>query len=126
MKLGLQNYAVILPIKTNISNLTARNIYIQIHNTAQNFIIPHKVVQRLFQHNLRISKYQIFKGSVKENNDSNKSCSYVHDLLTYKTYLFKFNGLWVVAIKQNVNFNIQPPAMFLFFDFRRSGLIESC
>jgi hypothetical protein len=43
--------------------------------------ILHKVVRRLSQHNLIISKYR--KGSAKENNGFNKTCRYVHDFSMY-------------------------------------------
>jgi hypothetical protein len=29
-------------------------------------------------------------------------------------------------IEQNMNFNFQPPAMFLIFDYHKNGLIKSC
>jgi hypothetical protein len=40
-------------------------------------------------------------------------------------YLFKCNGSWILSIKYNVNFNFQPPAMFIHLDSRKSGLIKS-
>jgi hypothetical protein len=44
-----------------------------------------------------------------------------------KRRLSKCNGSWVVAIKQHVNFKCQPPAMFVFFVFRKkNSLIKSC
>jgi hypothetical protein len=39
--------------------------------------------------------------------------------------LSRYNGLWVVAIK-NDNLTYQPPAMFIFFVFRKNGLMKSC
>jgi hypothetical protein len=41
-------------------------------------------------------------------------------------YLFKYNGSWVVSIKQNMNFNFQSPAILVFLDFRGSDLLNSC
>jgi hypothetical protein len=32
-----------------------------------------------------------------------------------KLHLFKCNGSWVTSIKQNTDFNLQQPAMFVFF-----------
>jgi hypothetical protein len=39
-------------------------------------------------------------------------------------HLPKCNGSWVLSIKQNVNFNFELPAMFVFFVFRKSSLIK--
>jgi hypothetical protein len=57
----------------------------------------------------------IFKNCVKQNNDSNKTYRYVHDLLLYQSS--KRNVSWVVSTKQTMNFNIQTAAMFVFFCF---------
>jgi hypothetical protein len=57
----------------------------------------------------------IFKNYVKQNNDSNKTYSYVHGLLLYQSSFAKYNGSWVVSTKQTVNFNIEAAAMFVFF-----------
>jgi hypothetical protein len=43
-----------------------------------------------------------------------------------EVHLPKLNGSWVVSTKQNMNFNIQPAAMFVFFVFDRNGPIKSC
>jgi hypothetical protein len=43
-----------------------------------------------------------------------------------KVHLSKFNGSWVFATKQTMNFNIQTAAMFVFFVFDNNGLIKSC
>jgi hypothetical protein len=43
-----------------------------------------------------------------------------------KVNLFKCNSSWVVAPKQNKNFNIQTAAMFVFFVFDKNCLIKSC
>jgi hypothetical protein len=42
-----------------------------------------------------------------------------------KFRVYKCNGSWVIFIKQNVNFEFQPPAMFIFLFFE-SGLIKIC
>jgi hypothetical protein len=34
-----------------------------------------------------------------------------------KRHFSKCNGSWVVTIKQNMNFNLQPPSTFVFFVF---------
>jgi hypothetical protein len=46
-------------------------------------------------------------------------------MISYYTevHLSKCNGSWVVSTKQNMNFNIQTPAMFVFFVFDKNGLI---
>jgi hypothetical protein len=43
-----------------------------------------------------------------------------------KVHLSNCNGSWVVFTKQNMNFNIQTAAMFVFFVFDKNGLIKSC
>jgi hypothetical protein len=58
----------------------------------------------------------IFKRSIKENNNSNKSCRQIHDLSLHKT-LCKWNSSWIVSIKQTVDFKFQPPAILFFFIF---------
>jgi hypothetical protein len=49
-------------------------------------------------------------------------------LISYytKVHLSKCNGSWVVSTKQTMNFNIQTPAMFVFFVFDKNCLIKSC
>jgi hypothetical protein len=41
-----------------------------------------------------------------------------------KVHLFKCSGSWIVSTKQNMNFNIQTAAMFVFFVFDKNGLIK--
>jgi hypothetical protein len=36
------------------------------------------------------------------------------------------SGSWVAFLKQNMNFEVQPPSTFLFWGFHKNGLIESC
>jgi hypothetical protein len=43
-----------------------------------------------------------------------------------KVHLSKFNGSWVVSIKQTMNYNIQTAAMFVFFVFDKNGIVKSC
>jgi hypothetical protein len=43
-----------------------------------------------------------------------------------KVHLSKCNGSCVVSTKQNMNFNIQTAAMFVFFVFEKYSLIKSC
>jgi hypothetical protein len=54
-KWGLQNYAIIIPIE-NISIRSSNKELnsLQGHDIAQNYRILHRVVQRLFKHNLKI------------------------------------------------------------------------
>jgi hypothetical protein len=49
-------------------------------------------------------------------------------MISYSTnvHLSLCNGSWVVSTKQNMNFNIQTAAMFVFFVFNKNGLIKSC
>jgi hypothetical protein len=49
----------------------------------------------------------IFKSAIKEISDLNKGCMSMIIYFT-KLHLCKYNGSWVVSIKQNVNFNFQP------------------
>jgi hypothetical protein len=56
MKLGLQNYAVIIPIKISYIKFNNKINSLQIYDIAKNYRILHKVVQCLPQHNLTISK----------------------------------------------------------------------
>jgi hypothetical protein len=43
-----------------------------------------------------------------------------------KLHLSMYYGLWIVSIKQNVNFKFQLPAAFIFLLFCKSGVIISC
>jgi hypothetical protein len=43
-----------------------------------------------------------------------------------KVHLSECNGSWGVSTKQNMNFNTQTAAMFVFFVFDKNGLIKSC
>jgi tRNA C32,U32 (ribose-2'-O)-methylase TrmJ len=59
MKLELQNYAVFIPtdnsyIKFNNSKISS----LQTYDTAQNYRILHKAVQRFSQHNLKMSNHR--------------------------------------------------------------------
>jgi hypothetical protein len=86
--MGLQNYAII--ISTDNSHIKFNNNKInslQTYDTAQNYRIVHKAVQRSVCPNTT-SKCQtttIFKISIKENNNSNETCRHVHDLSMYRT-----------------------------------------
>jgi hypothetical protein len=74
--MGLQNYVVIMPIKNSCIKFNNKINSLQNHDIAQNYRILHKVVQRLFQHNLKISKNSCIQKIYK--NDLNKMCRYVH------------------------------------------------
>jgi hypothetical protein len=41
-------------------------------------------------------------------------------------HLSKCNDSWVVSIKQNLNFNFQPPTTFVFFVSLKSNFTKSC
>jgi hypothetical protein len=43
-----------------------------------------------------------------------------------KLHLTACNSSWVLSIKQNVNFNFEPPASSYFLDSRKSALTKSC
>jgi hypothetical protein len=64
----------------------------------------------------------IFKSSAKKHNDSNKTCMNVHSHSLHRTSFFKFNGSWVVSIKQNENRKFQHSAMFLVFLYKTVSL----
>jgi hypothetical protein len=66
------------------------------------------------------------KSFVKENNDSNKTWRYVHEFLLASLHLSKCKGSRVVSIKQNTNFNIQLPYMFVFLILQKNDLIKTC
>jgi hypothetical protein len=94
----------------------------------------HKITEfytKLFSvyHN-KTSKFHtiiIFKKCVKQNNDSNKTYRYVHDLLLLQSSFvwvqwfmscFHKNKLWILTFKR------PPCSYFLFFD--KNDLIKSC
>jgi hypothetical protein len=53
MKLGLQNYTVIISNENSCIKCNKSNTHnLQIYDNAHNYTILHKVVQRLSQHNL--------------------------------------------------------------------------
>jgi hypothetical protein len=55
MKLGLQNYAVIMPIEQGCIKFNNDKLNsLQSHDIAQNYRVLHREVQRLSQHNLKI------------------------------------------------------------------------
>jgi hypothetical protein len=59
MKSGLQNYAVIMPIGSSCVKFNSNNISsLQRYDIAQNYGILHEVVQRLSQHNLKMSNHR--------------------------------------------------------------------
>jgi hypothetical protein len=67
----------------------------------------------------------IFKNCVKQNNGSNKTCRTSMIFYYTKVNLSKCNGSWIVSTKQNMNFNIQTTAMFVFFVLDKNGLTKS-
>jgi hypothetical protein len=59
---------------------------LQRYDIAKKYRILHRVVQRLSQHNLKISAPSPYlKNCFKQNNYSNKTYRYVHDLLLYQS-----------------------------------------
>jgi hypothetical protein len=75
-----------------------------------------------------ISKFcmiAILKSSIKGNFDSKKLVGIFMFFHSTELHLSKCNGSWVVSNKQNVNFNFQPPAIFIFLVFHKSCLIEN-
>jgi tRNA C32,U32 (ribose-2'-O)-methylase TrmJ len=59
MKLGLQNYAITIPIDKSYVKFNNNKINsLQIYEISQNYRILHQVVQRLSQHNLKISNHR--------------------------------------------------------------------
>jgi hypothetical protein len=58
MKLGLQNYAVIMTIEKTCLNFNNKKLYsLKMHDFAQNCRIIDGVVQLLSQHNLKVSHH---------------------------------------------------------------------
>jgi hypothetical protein len=57
MKFEFQNYVATIPIKNSYIEFNNNVNSLQIYNIAQNYGILHKVVQRLSQHNLKISNH---------------------------------------------------------------------
>jgi hypothetical protein len=83
------------------------------YDIAQNYIIPHT-------HTSKFSIFTVLK-NLKQHNYSNKTCTYINDLLLTKFNLSKCNDLWVISIKRNTNFKFQLPSMFLYFIFQKNG-----
>jgi hypothetical protein len=105
--------------------LTDRNLNSLLrYHIAQRYRILHIMFQRLFQHNLKISYHcHCF---VKQNNDSNQIVRMSMIVWCTKLYLSKRNGLWVVFIKPNMNFNFQlPSTLNLFLFFTKAILLKS-
>jgi hypothetical protein len=67
----------------------------------------------------------IFISVVKQNNDSNKTCKYVHYILLYQSSC-ECNGSWLVSIKQRMNFNCNRPPTFVFLVCHKNGLNIGC
>jgi hypothetical protein len=66
----------------------------------------------------------IFKTFVKQNNNSHRTCRYVHDILLCQVHFSKYNGSWVISTKQNTNPYFQQPSTFAFFTFHNNALIK--
>jgi hypothetical protein len=68
----------------------------------------------------------VFKTFVKQNNDWNKTCTYVHELLLPKLHLSKRSSSWLVSVKQNINFNFQQRSTFVCFVCHKNFLTKCC
>jgi hypothetical protein len=69
----------------------------------------------------------MFKCFVKQNNDSDRTVG-MSTIFYYTTLHLSdngCNGLWVVSIKQNINYNIQPPSKFVLLVYHKNDLIKS-
>jgi predicted component of viral defense system (DUF524 family) len=94
MKLGLQNYAIIIPtdksyVKFNNNKINSSQIHMQFHKITEFYTNKFSVCPNI------TSKFRItavFKSCVKENNDSNETCRYDHYLSLGETSLSKCNG----------------------------------
>jgi hypothetical protein len=62
-----------------------------------------------------------FNSVVKQNNDSNKTCSYVSDLYCSTLHLSKGDGLWVVSI--NKRWHISTPLQVHICGFSQKFLL---
>jgi hypothetical protein len=122
----LQNYGVIIPTENSFIKFNKNKINsLQIYDTTQNYRILHKLVQHLSQHNLKILNHGHIQNLHQRKQWFKYTC--MSTLLhCNKLHLTKCNNSWAVSITQNVNFNFQPPATFVFLVSHRSGLIESC
>jgi hypothetical protein len=80
---------------------------LQRHVIAQNRTI-HRVIQLLFQHNLKFYTIAKFKSIVEQSNDLNKSCRWAMSLSLYLTrpHMSKCNGSWVASVKKNYEFKL--------------------
>jgi glutathione peroxidase-family protein len=91
--MGLLNCAV-MPIENSCNKFNNNKINcLQRYDITENYKILHKVVQHLYQHNLKIVNYHCIQISVKETNDWNKTCRYVHDVSLSRS-LSMYNSSW--------------------------------
>jgi hypothetical protein len=88
-------------------------------------MVPHKITE-FYMHwfsactniTSRFRTIIIFKSFIKQNNESNKTYMYIHDLCCTKLHSSKYSDSRVVSIKQhNFNFN-RPPCLYFWF-FRK-------
>jgi hypothetical protein len=87
MKLGLQNYVIIIPTDNSYIKFNNNKINsLQTYDIAQNYRVLHEVVQCWSQHNFKFQTTTILIGFIKENNDSNKTYKYVHYILHHEIY----------------------------------------
>jgi hypothetical protein len=107
MKLGLTERSW---IKFNKLNSLQR------HGIARSYRILHRVLKRLFQHNLKLRKEVIQIKLLGMPMVSHYT----------KFRLSTCNTSWAISVKRKVNFNIQPPSMLLFFKFSLQWSNKSC
>jgi hypothetical protein len=115
MKLGLQNYAVTIPIERSCIKFNKLNS-LQTYGIARNYRILHRVLKRLSQHNLKLRKEVIQIKLLGMPMASHYT----------KFRLSTCISSWAISVKRKVNFNIQPPSMFLFFKFSLQWSNKSC
>jgi hypothetical protein len=86
MKLRLHNYAVIIANCKQMHKFKINGVQsVQKYAIAQNFRILRRVIQRKPQHKLKVHTIAISKTLFKENNNSNKTFSCVHNISLYRT-----------------------------------------
>jgi hypothetical protein len=88
MKLGLQNYTVITLIEKSYIIFNNNKInslqHITLHKITEFYLKQFSVCPNITS---KCRTNAILKISVKENNDSNKTCKHVHNISMYRTSL---------------------------------------
>jgi hypothetical protein len=68
----------------------------------------------------------MFKSFIKQNNDPNETCTYVHELLFHQTSSAVSVTVRELSIVQNMNVNFQLPFIFVFSFLTKMVLLKSC